>query len=137
MTTPLRGVHVAVIGDDGDAADVLTQTLRHQGALVTTHTTARSVMRLMQVLIVSVVVVDVSDTTDASLALIHAIRALPASEGGRVPVIALCDGGTDVERRVVAEDVDSVVKKPVHPAELARTVSAVFAAAVDHSHADP
>ena len=33
MSTPLRGVHVAVVGDDRDALEFLTQTLRYHGAL--------------------------------------------------------------------------------------------------------
>ena len=131
MTTPLRGVHVAVVGDDGDALEFLSQTLRYHGALVTIHDSARSVLRLMQLLRVSVVVVDLAEVTDVSLKLIRPIRSLPPDEGGSVPVIVLYTGPTDVEPRIVAEDVDSIVRKPVQATELARTVAMVYAATSD------
>ena len=132
MTGPLRGVHVAIVGDDRDALEFLTQTLRYHGALVTTHDTARSVMRLMQLLIVSVVVVDLGEVSDVSLKIIRTIRGLPSDEGGRVPVIVLYAGPPDSEPRIVAEDVDSVVRKPVQAAELAHTFATVYAASTDH-----
>ena len=132
MSTPLRGVHVAVVGDERDALEFLTQTLRYHGALVTMHDSARSVMRLMQLLMVSVVVVDLVDVTDMSLKVIRAIRAQPADAGGRVPVIALYSGPPQVEARIVAEDVDSILRKPLQASELAHTVAMVYASSTDH-----
>jgi CheY-like chemotaxis protein len=131
MTTPLRGVHVAVVGDDADALEFLSATLRYHGALVTNHDSARSVLRLMQLLRVSVVVVDLAEVTDVSLKLIRTVRGLPPDEGGRVPIIVLYAGPAAVEPRIVAEDVDSVIKKPVQATELARTVAMVYAASSD------
>jgi CheY-like chemotaxis protein len=131
MTTPLRGVHVAVVGDASDALDFLSQTLRYHGALVTTHDSARSVLRLMQLLRVNVVVVDLVEVTDVSLKLIRTVRGLPADVGGRVPIIVLYSGPSELEPRIVAEDVDSVIRKPVQATELARTVAMVYAASSD------
>ena len=37
----------------------------------------------------------------------------------------------DIEPRIVAEDVDSVMRKPVQATELARTVAMVYAASTD------
>ena len=132
MTGPLRGVHVAIVGDDRDALEFLTQTLRYHGALVTMHESVRSVLRLMQLLMVSVVVVDLADVSDVTLKVIRTIRGLSPEDGGRVPVIVLYTGGTELEPRIVAEDVDSVIRKPVHASELAHTVAMVFAASTDH-----
>jgi CheY-like chemotaxis protein len=127
MTMPLRGVHVAVVGDDSDALEFLAQTLRYHGALVTTHDSARSVLRLMQLLLVNVLVVDLGEVSDVSLKLIRGIRALPPEAGGRVPVVVLFSGPSQAEPRIVAEDVDSVIRKPVQAAELARVVATVYA----------
>ena len=136
MTGPLRGVHVAIVGDDRDALEFLTQTLRYHGALVTMHDSARSVLRLMQLLIVSVVVVDLVDVSDVTLKIIRTIRGLPVEDGGRVPVIVLYSGAVEVEPRIVAEDVDSVIRKPVQASELAHTVAMVYAASTDHRPED-
>jgi CheY-like chemotaxis protein len=124
----LRGVHVALAGDDGDALEFLAQPLRYHGALVTTHDPARTVLRLMQILLVNVLVVDLSEVMDIGLKLIHDVRTLAAEDGGRVPVIALFPGPPSAEALVVAEDVDSVIRKPVSAAELVRVVATVVAA---------
>ena len=137
MSTPLRGVHVAVVGDDRDALEFLTQTLRYHGALVTTHDSARSVMRLMQLLVVSVVIVDLSEVSDVSLKLVRTIRGLPADAGGRAPMIVLYSGTPDAEPRIVAEDVDSVLRKPLQAAELAHTVALVYGSSTDHRPENP
>src|SRR5919197_1206155 len=113
MRTPGRGVPVTVVGDDIDALSFLSQTLRYHGALVTTHDTARSVLRLMQLLRVSVVIVDLPEVNDVSLKVIRTVRGLPEEAGGRVPIIVLYTGTRENEQRIVAEDVDSVLKKPV------------------------
>jgi CheY-like chemotaxis protein len=124
----LRGVHVAVAGDDRDALEVLAQPLRDHGALVTTHDPARTVLRLMQILLVNVLVVDLGDVMDIGLKLIRDVRALAPQVGGRVPVVALFAGPRTAEPLIVAEDVDSVVRKPVASAELVRVVASVVAA---------
>jgi CheY-like chemotaxis protein len=127
MMTPLRGVHVAVVGESAAALEALTQTLRYHGALVTMHDAARSLLRLMEIVVVSVVVVDLGEVTDVSLKVIRAIRALPRDRGGRVPIVALCAGAPDLEPRIVAEDVDSIARKPISGAQLAQTVATVYA----------
>lgn len=128
---PLHGVHVAVAGDDSDALEFLAQGLRYHGALVTTHDSARTVTRLMQVLLVNVLVVDLRDVSDVALKLIRNVRALPPRDGGRVPMVVLFAGPPEAEPRLVAEDVESVVRKPVQATELARIVATVAAAAAD------
>ena len=131
MATPLRGVHVALVGEDNEALNFLSQTLRYHGALVTTHDSARSVLRLMELLRVAVVVVDLGTVSDVSLKLIRTVRTLPPDAGGRVPIIVLYSGPPEVESQIVAADVDSVIKKPVQATELARTVAMVYAASSD------
>jgi len=125
----LRGIHVAVTGDDTDALAYLAESLKRDGALVTAHGSARSLARVMQLLVVNVLVVDLSALTSESLGLIRKVRALPSEEGGRVPIVALYAGPEHDEPRLVAEDVDSVVRKPANNAEIARAIAAVFAAA--------
>jgi len=130
---PLRGVHVAVAGDDSGALEFLAHTLRYHGALVTTHDSARTLMRLMQLLLVNVLVVDLAEISDVGLKLLRNIRSLPPQEGGRVPIIVLHAGPPHAEQRIVAEDVDSVLRKPIQAAELARVVATVYAASSDRA----
>jgi DNA-binding response OmpR family regulator len=124
----LRGVHVAIAGDERDALEFLAQPLRYHGALVTTHDPARTVLRLMQILLVNVLIVDLSDIMDDGLKLIRDVRSLSPRDGGRVPLIALFAGPSSAEPLIVAEDVDSVIRKPVGSSELVRVVASVVAA---------
>jgi CheY-like chemotaxis protein len=123
----LRGIHVAVVGDTNVLAQ-LTQSLSDDGALVTAHASWGSLARLMQLLVVNVLVVDVASVSAESVDLIRKVRALSADEGGRVPIVALFAGPEADEPQLVAEDVDSIVRQPADRAELARAITAVFAA---------
>jgi len=127
----LRGVHVAVVGEDTDTLKFIDESLRYHGALLTTHKSLRTVCRLMRVLLVNVLVVDLGEGVDAGLALIRDVRALAPEDGGRVPIVVLYAGPAHAERRVVAEDIDSLVRKPVQASELARIIASVFAASPD------
>ncbi len=137
MATPLRGVHVAIVGEDREALEFLGQTLKYHGALVTAHESARSVLRVMQLLRVNVVIVDVRQVDGPSVELIEAVRRGAAADGARVPIVALYSGPADAEPRLVAADVDSVMKKPVQISELARTVAMVYAASSDSPPDEP
>jgi CheY-like chemotaxis protein len=56
--------------------------------------------------------------------LLRAIRALPQSEGGLVPAIALTAAATVEDRsRALRAGFQLHVGKPVHPAELARAIA--------------
>jgi CheY-like chemotaxis protein len=124
MTSPLHGVHVAVAGDHGDARDFLVQTLRSHGALVTVHDSARSVTRLMQVLRVNVVVIDLDEVTAPRLKMIRSVRGWSPANGAHVPIVVLFSGSAQAESRILAENIDAVVRKPVQAAELARIIAA-------------
>ena len=125
----LRGIHVAVAGDDPTALAQLTASLRDDGALVTVHGSAQSLARLMALLVVNVLVVDLAARSrDHALMLIREVRARTPNDGGRVPIIALFAGSDHDEQQLVAADVDSVVRKPADAAELSRIIRDVFAA---------
>ena len=124
---PLRGIHVAVVGDT-DGLGQLTQCLSDDGALVTAHDSWRGLARLMQLLLVNVLVVDVASVNGKSVDVIRRVRARSADEGGRVPIVALFAGSPADEAQLVAEDVDSIVRQPADRVELARAIIAVFAA---------
>jgi CheY-like chemotaxis protein len=137
METPLRGVHVAVVGDDRDGLDFLAQTLRYHGALVTAHESPRSVLRLMHVLRVNVLVLDLRESVDVAVRLVRSVRALSPDAGGRVPIVVLFAGPPEAESQIVVEDVDSIVRKPVPAAELARVIATVYAATPERGPEPP
>ena len=129
MARALHGVHVAIAGDPSDARNVLAEILRHHGALVTVHDSARSVMRVMAALEVNVVVVDLDDVTAPHLNMIRAFRGAPAANGGRVPIVVLVSSPGDMDPRLAAVDVAAVVRKPVQVTALVRIIAT--AASVD------
>ncbi len=127
----LRGVHVALAGEDRDALEFLAHSLKYYGALVTVHDSMRSVQRVMQVLLVNVLIVDLGDFIDGGLKMIRNVRALPVKDGGRVPIVAVFVGPPDLEPRIVAEDVDSVIRRPVQAGEFAHVIATVVGASPD------
>ena len=125
----LRGIHVALAGDDSHALAQLTEFLRDDGALVTIHDSAQSLARLMRLLVVNVLVVDLCVLPSEAFTLIRNVRALTPDDGGRVPIVALYAGPDGAVPRLIAADVNSIVRKPVDMTELARIINAVLAAA--------
>jgi DNA-binding response OmpR family regulator len=124
MAARLRGIHVAVTGDDSNALAQLTSSLRDDGALVTIHDSARTLARLIPLLVVNVLVVDLVTLTGDAIAMVHDVRALTPEEGSRLPIIALYNGSEADQQRLIAARVDCVLRKPVDTGDLARTISA-------------
>jgi CheY-like chemotaxis protein len=124
MAARLRGIHVAVAGDDSHALAQLTSSLRDDGALVTIHDSARTLSRLTRLLVVNVLVVDLVTLTGDGIAMVHDVRALRPEEGSRLPIIALYSGSESDQQRLIAARVDCILRKPVDEGDLARTIGA-------------
>ena len=124
MAARLRGIHVALAGDDSNALAQLTSILRDDGALVTIHDSARTLSRLTRLLVVNVLVVDLTALTGDAIAIVRDVRALTPEEGSRLPIIALYTGTAADQQDLVATRVDCVLRKPVDEGDLARTISA-------------
>jgi CheY-like chemotaxis protein len=127
----LHGARVLVVDDDADNREMLVVVLEHSGAVVTTAASAAEALRaLASGEPPHVVVTDLRLQGEDGFSLLEGIRALPASRGGAVPVIALTGVGGDEERaRSLERGFHAHLTKPVDFPELVTAVGEAFALA--------
>jgi PAS domain S-box-containing protein len=120
----LRDVRVLVVDDEADSREVVVALLSQLGADVTAAGSAAEAMGLLGRVRPHVLVADITMPDQDGYSLLRAIRALPQSEGGLVPAIALTAAATVEDRsRALRAGFQLHVGKPVHPAELARAIA--------------
>jgi CheY-like chemotaxis protein len=123
-TDALLGVHVLVVDDDDDARQLLRTILQYCGALVTVATSAREAMTVLARVTPDAVVSDIAMPEQDGYWLIRALRALPATQGGAIPAIALtAHGAGHGPERTLAAGFHAHLRKPVDPWELCRAVA--------------
>jgi PAS domain S-box-containing protein len=130
ITAPpsLHDVRVLVVDDEPDAREVVAAVLAHYGADVTLAATAEEALTLLGRVRPHVVVSDVVMRGQDGYALLRAIRALPESDGGLTPAVALTASVTTEDRlRALRAGFQFHVPKPVHPLELAQAVVSLAA----------
>lgn len=88
-TSRLDGVSVLVVDDEEDARVMLAKVLQKAGANVRTASSAAEALAAFQSSVPTVLVSDIGMPEEDGFALIKAVRALPPSNGGQVPAIAL------------------------------------------------
>jgi CheY-like chemotaxis protein len=121
-------VRVLVVDDEPDAREVVAAVLAHYGADVTLAATAEEALTLLGRVRPHVVISDVVMRGLDGYALLRAIRALPESDGGLTPAVALTASVTTEDRlRALRAGFQFHVPKPVHPLELAQAVVSLAA----------
>ncbi len=119
----LNDVRVLVVDDEPDAREVVAAVLAQCGADVTLAASAEEALELLVRVRPDVVVSDIAMRHRDGYALLRDIRALPATEGGQTPAIALtASASVDDRLRALRAGFQFHVPKPVHPAELAQAV---------------
>jgi CheY-like chemotaxis protein len=125
---PLSGVRVLVVDDQPDARELLALVLERAGALVTTAATANAAVKLLRADRADVLVSDIGMPGVDGYDFMGRVRALPASEGGRVPAVALTAYATEEDRRRALDaGFEEHVAKPVEPSDLVATVASLAA----------
>ncbi|HVF42870.1 MAG TPA: ATP-binding protein [Pyrinomonadaceae bacterium] len=125
---PLSGVRVLVVDDQPDARELLALVLERAGAAVRTAATADAAVNLLRAEPADVLVSDIGMPGEDGYKLVGRVRALPASEGGRVPAVALTAYATEEDRRRALDaGFEEHVSKPVEPSALVAAVAALAA----------
>ncbi|CAN5918969.1 ATP-binding protein [soil metagenome] len=122
----LEGVVVLVVDDEADARELLSEVLTSCGASVVTAGSVAEALRLVKERRPDVVVSDVGMPGEDGYVLIRQLRALPASEGGRTPAVALTAYARLEDRtKALMAGFNMHVPKPVEPAELLVVLSSL------------
>lgn len=115
----LRGLRVLVVDDEDDARALVTSALTHCGAVVAEASSAAEALVAVREAPPAVVVSDLGMPGGTGYDLIREVRALPPSEGGRVPAVALSSYARLEDRtRALEAGFNAHVAKPFKFGEL-------------------
>jgi signal transduction histidine kinase len=124
--TPLAGLHVLVVDDDGDTRQLLATALGQHGARVTTAGSVAEAMTTFGAEPPQVVVSDISMPDEDGFALLRRVRR---GDGAGVPVVAITAHARDEDREhALSSGFAAYVAKPFDPNELARVLLTVCTA---------
>jgi PAS domain S-box-containing protein len=120
----LAGVRVLVVDDERDTRELVGVALGANGAEVLAAASADEALREIGDFRPNVIVSDIGMPNVDGYDLVRALRALPASEGGRTPAIALTAYAGENDRTLALEaGFDAHVVKPIDPEALASAVA--------------
>lgn len=115
----LQGVTVLVVDDDADARNVMQRILGDSGASVITASSAAEALQVLPHARPTLLVSDIGMPGEDGYDLIRRLRALPGSEGGKTPAVALTAFARSEDRqRALRAGYQIHVTKPVEPSEL-------------------
>lgn len=115
----LAGIHVLVVEDDADARDLLVDVLEPLPARVTAVGNVQDALAAIAETRPDVIVSDIGLPGEDGYAFIRRLRALPPSEGGRIPAVALTAYARLEDRmKALVAGFNMHIPKPVEPAEL-------------------
>jgi PAS domain S-box-containing protein len=119
----LSGTRVLVVDDEPDAREVVAAVLARYGADVTLAASTAEALELLTRVRPHVLVCDITMPGRDGYALLREVRALPESDGGLTPAVALTAAATVQDRlRALRAGYQFHVPKPVHPADLVQAV---------------
>ncbi|HVQ76876.1 MAG TPA: response regulator [Candidatus Binatia bacterium] len=119
----LAGLRVLVLDDEPDAREAISAVLTGCGARVTAAATVQEALRAL-LADTDVVVSDVAMPEEDGYRFIQEVRGRPATEGGRIPALALTAHASGPEQqRILVAGFDAYMSKPVEATELACAVA--------------
>jgi CheY-like chemotaxis protein/two-component sensor histidine kinase len=123
-TLLLSGLSVLVAEDEADARELVGMHLRAAGADVELTMSAQAAFRAIQQRTFDVLISDIGMPHEDGYTLIQRVRALPSSQGGCTPAIALTAfARTEDRRRAMLAGYQIHLAKPVNPQELVAQVA--------------
>jgi signal transduction histidine kinase len=123
-TALVAGLRILVVDDEEDARELLHALLVHEKAEVRTASSSREAFALLREDPPDVLLSDIGMPEEDGYTLIERVRALPASEGGRTPAVALTAYARSEDRtRSLRKGFNHHVAKPVDAQELLAAIA--------------
>jgi CheY-like chemotaxis protein len=115
----LTGLHILVVDDESETRDLLGYVLEQCGCQLVLAANAREALDALRDAKFDVLVSDIGMPEVDGYALIRSIRALPATQGGLIPAVALTAYARSEDRTMALRaGFDVHLTKPIDPAEL-------------------
>ncbi|HEX8551167.1 MAG TPA: PAS domain S-box protein [Abditibacteriaceae bacterium] len=122
----LKGLKVLVVDDDLDARELIVAVLHQCEASVTAATSAAEALEAIQRDRPDILISDIGMPGEDGYSLIKKVRALPESQGGRIPAVALTAYARAEDRmKALTAGFQMHAAKPIEPAELAAIVTSL------------
>jgi PAS domain S-box-containing protein len=119
----LTGIRVLAVDDEPDARELLTALLAEYGADVLTVASASEVLVNLEAFQPNVLVSDIAMPEIDGYTLIQKVRALPPTQGGQIPAIALTAyAREDDYQRAISSGFQRHITKPLEPERLVQAV---------------
>jgi CheY-like chemotaxis protein len=122
----LHDVMVLVVEDDNETRDLLTTLMNLAGAQALTAVSVVEALAILAQNRPDIVICDIGLPGEDGFSLIRKIRSRSASEGGRIPAVALTAFARAEDRmRALRAGFQTHLAKPVEPTELLAVVAAL------------
>lgn len=126
----LAGLEILVVDDDDDSRAIIATILENAGAAVIRAHSVAAAFDSLERRLPDLVISDIGMPDEDGYSFMRRVRALPASEGGALPAIALTAYARSEDRSaVMAAGFHQHLAKPVEPATLIETVRRLSSAA--------
>ncbi|MUG95275.1 response regulator [Scytonema sp. UIC 10036] len=126
LCTPLEGIRVLVVDDEADTREFLAFLLEHQGAIVTTATSANEALVAIAQSKPDLLLSDLGMPEVDGYTLIQKLRSLSPDRGGQIPAIALTAyAGEATQQQVLTAGFQLYMAKPVDPSKLVTAIAAL------------
>lgn len=120
----LKHLKVLVVDDEQDARDVVKLILEQGGAQVALAASVTAALEAVRTFQPDVIVSDIGMPEEDGYVFIERLRALPRTEGGRTPAIALTAyARAEDRRRALVAGFQNHAAKPIEPQELVMVVA--------------
>ena len=130
--TSLNGIKLLVVDDDEDSRYVLERALERAGARVSSADSAAAALSFLETQPVDVMISDIGMPEEDGFSLLKRLRALPSSQGGRTPAIALTAYARKEDvARALEVGFQKHLPKPANLEELTRAVAKLAAQPVE------
>jgi PAS domain S-box-containing protein len=127
--SPLEGVRILLVDDDGDGRELARRVLEERGAIVCEAESSEKALELLPSFHPNVLVSDIGMPGGDGYSLIRRVRALAKADGGNVPALALTAFARPEDRkRALATGFHQHLTKPMNPEELVSSVAALASA---------
>ncbi|MGI8783021.1 MAG: response regulator [Acidobacteriota bacterium] len=119
----LSGLHVLVVDDDPGTLEILSNLLKHYGAIVIAVTSVREVLEVLDVLRPDVILSDIAMPGRTGFDLLQELESRDGGESS-IPVVAVtAQFGPEDRERMIALGFQDFVPKPVEPSNLVGVVA--------------
>jgi PAS domain S-box-containing protein len=123
-SSKLQGLQVLIVDDEVDTRDFLVTALEQFGAKVTAVESAQEAIKQLQQGKPDVLLSDIGMPIEDGYSLIRRIRALSASQGGKIPAAALTAYAREEDRILALKAGFQLhVAKPIEPLQLFKVVA--------------